>query len=104
MWNAASTPSLRRAFLLSVAVVALLPHIAAAANAKPLTDRGLRSGGKVSTDKQPPATPSGLSLGGASASSLSLAWNASSDNVGVAGYELYLNGSKVGTTQTTSYS
>src|SRR5207302_450660 len=54
-------------------------------------------------DTQPPTAPSALSLGGASASSLSLAWSASADNVGVAGYELYLNGSKAGTTTATSY-
>ena len=56
-----------------------------------------------SADTQPPSAPTGLSLSGASANSLSLAWSAASDNVAVAGYELYLNGSKVGTTSATSY-
>jgi hypothetical protein len=56
-----------------------------------------------SADNQPPSAPSALSLGGASASSISLSWSASSDNVAVSGYELYLNGNKVGTTTATSY-
>jgi chitodextrinase len=44
-----------------------------------------------------------LLLTGADASGISLSWSASSDNVGVAGYELSLNGGKVGTTTATSY-
>jgi chitodextrinase len=58
---------------------------------------------RKSTDTQSPSTPTALSLSGASANSVSFAWSASTDNVGVAGYELYLNGSKVGTTTATSY-
>jgi chitodextrinase len=54
-------------------------------------------------DTQAPSAPSGLSASSATANSLSLNWSAASDNVGVAGYDLYLNGSKVGTTTTTSY-
>jgi chitodextrinase len=66
-------------------------------------------GGGVTTsggggDSEPPSTPSNLSLGAASTNSLTLAWSAASDNVGVAGYNLYLNGSKLGTTSGTSYS
>ena len=34
---------------------------------------------------------------------MTLSWNPSSDNVGVTGYRLYLNGSQVGTSLTTSY-
>ena len=37
------------------------------------------------------------------ATSISLLWSASLDNFGVAGYELFLNGNKVGTTTATSY-
>src|SRR5256885_9686577 len=40
---------------------------------------------------------------GSTATSISLLWSASLDNLGVAGYELFLNGNKVGTTTATSY-
>jgi hypothetical protein len=54
-------------------------------------------------DTQPPTTPSGLSLGPSTATSLSLTWSASRDNVSVAGYSVYLNGNKVGTTSSTAF-
>jgi chitodextrinase len=54
-------------------------------------------------DTQPPTTPSGLSPGPATATSLSLTWSASRDNVSVAGYSVYLNGNKVGTTSPTAF-
>jgi len=55
-------------------------------------------------DSQAPSDPSGLTVGGATQSSLSLTWTASIDNVAVASYQLYLDGSKVGTSTATSYS
>ena len=54
-------------------------------------------------DTTPPSTPTELAASGQTASSMTLAWKASTDNVGVAGYDLYLNGKKVGTTTGTSY-
>ena len=39
----------------------------------------------------------------ASTATLSLAWNAASDNVGVSGYRVFANGVEVGTTASTSY-
>ncbi len=53
-------------------------------------------------DGQAPSAPSGLSGTGSSQSSVSVSWAASSDNVGVAGYGLYRNGSSVGTSSSTS--
>src|SRR5204862_4310461 len=50
-----------------------------------------------------PTTPANLQVTGSTASSVSLGWTASTDNVGVAGYNLYLNGAKVGTSASTSY-
>lgn len=47
---------------------------------------------------QPPTVPTGLAATSVTASSVSLAWNASTDTAGVAGYTVYRNGSKVGTT------
>jgi chitodextrinase len=54
-------------------------------------------------DTQPPSTPTGLAATGATQSSISTSWQASSDNVGVAGYDVFVNGSKVGTATGTSF-
>ncbi|TML10256.1 MAG: DNRLRE domain-containing protein, partial [Actinobacteria bacterium] len=55
-------------------------------------------------DTSPPSAPSNLSLTATTTSGISLSWSASSDNVGVAGYDVYLNGSKVDSTTQTDYS
>ncbi len=52
----------------------------------------------TSGDTQPPTVPAGLAVTGVTAHSVSLSWNASTDNVGVTGYTIYRNGSSVGTT------
>src|SRR6185437_3823907 len=54
-------------------------------------------------DTTPPSTPTGLVASGVGQSSMTLSWNAASDNVGVTGYRTYLNGSQVGTPLSTSY-
>jgi chitodextrinase len=54
-------------------------------------------------DTSPPTIPALPSETGSTATSISLLWSASLDNVGVVGYELFLNGNKVGTTTATSY-
>lgn len=53
-------------------------------------------------DTSPPSTPGGLTASGATQSSLNLSWNASTDNVGVTGYDVYLNGGHVATASSTS--
>lgn len=58
----------------------------------------------VALDTQPPTAPSGLTKSGASESSLTVSWTAATDNVSLAGYGIYLNGTKVATTSSTSYS
>ena len=55
------------------------------------------------SDTQPPSEPTGLTVGGVGSTSALLSWNAASDNVGVTGYRLYVNGSEIGTSLTTSY-
>src|SRR5256714_6585168 len=50
-------------------------------------------GGGGGGDRTPPTTPTGLHSTGTSASSVSLAWTASSDNVGVTGYDVFVGGS-----------
>ncbi|WBV61444.1 endonuclease [Chryseobacterium camelliae] len=54
------------------------------------------------TDTQAPTTVSGLTVSGTTASSISLTWNASTDNVGVTSYNVYMNGSLKTTVSSTS--
>jgi len=54
-------------------------------------------------DSQPPSNPSGLTITSATQSSIGLGWSASSDNVGVAGYDAYRNGVRVHSGPGTSY-
>ena len=56
-----------------------------------------------SADQQPPTTPSGISQTGGSATSIALTWTAASDNVGIAGYGIYRNGTKIADAPTTSF-
>ena len=44
------------------------------------------------TDTEAPTTPTNLTVINTTASSISLSWNASTDNVGVSAYEIYLDG------------
>ncbi|MFX3636645.1 MAG: carbohydrate binding domain-containing protein [Candidatus Pristimantibacillus sp.] len=53
-------------------------------------------------DSIAPSQPTNVT-GTATESSVNLAWNASTDNVGVAGYDIYRNDVKVGTATTNSY-
>jgi chitodextrinase len=66
-------------------------------------------------DTEPPTTPNGLSASNTSETTTDLYWNASSDNVGVTGYDVYQNGGFIsnvsgtndqvtGLTENTSYS
>jgi chitodextrinase len=56
----------------------------------------------VTVDSSPPSPPTGLKATPAD-TSVSLTWNASSDNVGVTGYRILRNGSQAGTSATTSF-
>ena len=60
-------------------------------------------GGGGGTDTTAPSTPTGLASPAQTSGSISLSWNASTDNVGVTGYRVLRGGSPVGTTATTSY-
>jgi chitodextrinase len=64
-------------------------------------------GGSIpSADTQAPSAPTGLAVSGQTQTSLTLSWNASTDNVGVTAYGAYRDGASVGTTSaaTRSYS
>jgi chitodextrinase len=55
-------------------------------------------------DTTPPSTPAGLTATSISTTQINLAWQSSTDNIGVSGYDVFRNGVKVTTTMTTSYS
>jgi len=55
------------------------------------------SGGGGSGDQQAPSVPTGLAATVMSASRIDLTWNASTDNVAVAGYDVYRNGALITT-------
>ena len=54
------------------------------------------------TDTQAPTTPRNMQILNATATSITVAWTASTDNVGVTGYGLYRGGSSTGSTSSTS--
>ncbi|MBG0819019.1 fibronectin type III domain-containing protein [Planomonospora sp. ID82291] len=53
-------------------------------------------------DDDPPSVPSNLRLTGMTPTSVTVAWDASSDNMGVSGYTTYLNGVERGSTSSQS--
>lgn len=55
-------------------------------------------------DQVAPSAPSNLTSPAQTSTSITLTWTASTDNVGVVGYDIYRGGSKVGSSTTTSYS
>ncbi|WP_431894337.1 glycosyl hydrolase family 18 protein [Nonomuraea sp. bgisy101] len=54
-------------------------------------------------DTSPPSVPGNLRSTGVTANSVSLAWNASTDNVGVTGYEIYRGGTLITTVTGTTH-
>ncbi|MEV6983327.1 glycosyl hydrolase family 18 protein [Sphaerisporangium sp. NPDC051017] len=61
------------------------------------------TGGGGGGDTTPPSVPGNLRSTGTTSSSVSLAWDASTDNVGVTGYNVYRGGNLVTTATGTSY-
>ncbi len=58
----------------------------------------------ATADTQAPTAPTNLASSSITSSSVSLSWTASTDNVGVTGYDVYKNGTLLTTVTTTSYS
>ncbi len=54
-------------------------------------------------DTTPPTVPAGLTVSAVSSTQINLSWAASTDNVGVAGYRIYRDGSQIATATGTSY-
>lgn len=59
--------------------------------------------GTTGTDTTAPSAPTGLTSPAKTATSVSLSWTASTDNVGVTGYRVLRGGTQVGTTTGTTY-
>ncbi|MGL4819713.1 MAG: lytic polysaccharide monooxygenase [Bacilli bacterium] len=59
--------------------------------------------GDVTPDTLAPSVPAELRATAVTSSSVSLAWNASNDNVGVVGYDVFRNGVKVGASATPTF-
>jgi chitodextrinase len=55
-------------------------------------------------DTQAPTVPTGLTATAVSGTQANLSWSASTDNVGVTGYYVYLNDRPLATTAATSFS
>lgn len=62
-----------------------------------------QTSGGTSNDTTPPTVPTGLAAGDVTSTSVALSWNASTDDVGVAAYDILSNGTVVGSTETTSF-
>ncbi len=54
-------------------------------------------------DSEPPSKPEGLTITEAAATTVSLTWNPSEDNIKVLGYEIYRNNEKIATVTGTEY-
>jgi endoglucanase len=61
------------------------------------------TGGSTGGDTTPPSTPAGLAATATTSSSVSLSWTASTDDVGVTGYDVFRGGTLVGTTAGPTY-
>jgi chitodextrinase len=57
----------------------------------------------AAADTQAPTLPGWLTVRDATETSLTMSWSASTDNLAVAGYGLYVNGNRVATTTSTDY-
>jgi endoglucanase len=73
----------------------------------PLYDNGVRVWGSEPTggivDQTPPTTPGNFRVTGTTTSSISLAWNASTDDVGVTGYQVTRGTTVVGNTSALTF-
>ena len=58
--------------------------------------------GAAGPDTQAPSVPTSLTASGTTQTATTLSWTASTDNVGVTGYEVFQNGTSIGTTPGTS--
>ncbi|NUP50347.1 MAG: cellulase family glycosylhydrolase [Catenulispora sp.] len=64
---------------------------------------GFSGGGGGGGDTTPPTAPTQVAVTGTTSTSATLSWTAATDDVGVAGYNVYRGGTLAGTTTTTSF-
>ncbi len=62
----------------------------------------VENSGGPGPDTTPPTDPTNLTVSNEQDTQVTLSWNASTDNVGVTGYEVFVDGSSLGTTAGTS--
>jgi chitodextrinase len=65
--------------------------------------RGPLSAQAAVADSTPPSVPDNMAQSGTTQTSFTFTWSPSTDNVKVAGYDLFRNGTKIGTTTGTTY-
>jgi chitodextrinase len=70
---------------------------------KTFTDSGTQACHGSVPDVTPPSQPQNLSATAVSPGQVNLTWSASTDDIGVAGYNVYRDGVKIATSSTTSY-
>lgn len=81
---------LRHAALAGLAALGLVPIAAAALHGPSAPTRA--------ADSRPPSVPQGMAFSGSTRTTVSLVWDASTDDIGVAGYRLFKDGVAVATT------
>jgi hypothetical protein len=59
---------------------------------------GDAAGARPRHDRRPPTPPTGLTVSNVTPTGATLTWNKSTDNVAVAGYDIYVDGKRVATT------
>ena len=70
---------------------------------KTFTDSGTGACHGATPDSTPPSAPTNVSAVATSPSDVNLSWSASTDDVAVVGYNVYRDGTQIGTTSETSY-
>ncbi len=63
----------------------------------------VKNGTPPTTDTNPPSVPTGLTANAVASFQVNLSWSKSTDNVGVAGYKVYRNGSEIATVTQVSH-
>ncbi len=98
----AGSPAIDRGAITGMAYVGTAPDL----GAYEFGSTGSGGGGSTpppTTDTTAPSVPSGLTGTAVSSTQINLSWTASTDNVGVVGYQVYQNGAQVGTASGTTY-
>jgi hypothetical protein len=70
---------------------------------KTFTDSGTGVCHGATVDTTPPTAPTNLTATAVASNQVNLSWTAGTDNVGVAGYLVFRNGTQIGTTSSTTY-